>query len=152
MKSGNHGNEKYEISLKKNNVVIHSLEEYDAQNDINQVINLNKAIGNEDFSNNNILRIYRIGRKYGDKSRPLKVELDSHVTKLNIMRNACQLKHSGHYGHISIQHDLTKIQTIEFKKVKQESRRLEEGDQIGNCKYRVRGPPGRWEIVKLPKN
>ena len=110
----NNVDEKYEISRKKNNIVIQGLEEQGIENDTIHVINLNKAIGNDDFGRYNILRIGRIGEERGGKNRPLKVELDSYVTKLDVMRNANKLQFSDQYWNISIQHDLTRKQTIIF--------------------------------------
>ena len=68
------------------------------------------------------------------------------------MRNAHQLQFNKHYNKLSIQHDLTKKQSNKFTWMKEESRRAEEQDTSHRFKYRVRGPPGKWEIVKLPKN
>ena len=68
------------------------------------------------------------------------------------MRNACQLQFSRQYNTLSIQHDLTKKQTEEFRKFKEESKEAEKQDASSRYKYRVRGPPGKWEIVKLPRN
>ena len=67
----NNVDEKYEISRKKNNIVIQGLEEQGIENDTIHVINLNKAIGNDDFGRYNILRIGRIGEEIGGKNRPL---------------------------------------------------------------------------------
>ena len=144
--------EREEISNKKNNIVIHGLEELSEHDEINELININRIIGNFDFDKHSILRIGRLGRRYGDRSRPLKVELDCHVTKLNILRNAKLLEHNRQYGSISIQHDLTRKQTEELRLMKEESKEQERNDQSENCRYRVRGPPGQWKIVKLPKN
>ena len=148
----NNDDERYEISRKKNNIVIQGIEEQGYENDVSYVINLNKAIGNEHFDQHNILKIGRIGDERGGINRPLKVELDSYVTKLNVMRNATKLQFSGQFRQISIQHDLTRKQTIIYREIKQQSRELESRDESGNFKYRVRGPPGRWTVVKLPKN
>ena len=68
------------------------------------------------------------------------------------MRNANQLQFSEYYYKLSIQHDLTKKQSHEFRRIKEESRRAEEQDKSHRFKYRVRGPPGKWEIVQIPKN
>ena len=139
------------IRKKKNNIIIRGLPESNKENDVKAVINLNRAIGNEDFSNKNILNIIRLGEN-NEKERPLKVELDSFVTKLKIMRNAKYLLEKPEYNTISIQHDLTKMQMIEYKRLIQQSIEQEEKDREGNFKFRVRGPPGQWKIVKIPKN
>ena len=68
------------------------------------------------------------------------------------MRNAKELQHNRQYGHISIQHDLTKKQSDKYQELKAEAREVEEYDMTGQYRYRVRGPPGHWQIVSLPKN
>ena len=77
------------------------------------------------------------------------MELDSLITKLNIFRNAALQHHHRQHGNLSIQHDLTRKQTIELNNVKQEAWKNETYDTTGNYRYRVRGPPGRWRIVKI---
>ena len=99
-----------------------------------------------------MIRIGRIGESSERKSRPLKVELDSRVTKINMMRNAKHLQSSQSYYNVSIQHDLTKRQSYKLQQIKQEARYQERCNEEGTFKFRVRGPPGRWTIVKLPKN
>ena len=143
--------ERENIQNKKNNIIIRGLQESNIENDIKEVIKINRAIGNEDFNRNNISSIARLGDSNG-RDRPLKVELDSFVTKLKIMRNAKYLSEEPDYYDISIQHDLTKFQMIEYKRLVQRSVEDEANDKEGNFKYRVRGPPGQWSIVKYPKN
>ena len=145
-------NERDEIIKKMNNVIIHGLEEISTQNDIDEAVAINRAIGNHSFSQYNIIKIGRIGVISENKSRPLKIELDSRVSKINMMRNAKHLVSLQHYANISIQHDLTKRQVHELKKIKEEARYQEGCNAEGTFRYSVRGPPGRWTIVKLPKN
>ena len=137
---------------KKNNIVIHGLEEINELNDTAEVININNIIGNSNFHKHKIIRLGRIGVRNSEKPRPLKVELDSIVTKANIMRNANSLQNSSHYSNISIQHDLTKNQINELKHIKIQAIEVERNNPSDSHKYRVRGPPGFWKIVKLPKN
>ena len=132
--------------------MIHGLKEYSEKEDLDEIININKAIGNTEFTKYNIIRFGRIGNSYGDKARPLKVEFDSHISKLNVLRNANCLPYNQKYKNLSIQHDLTKKQQQQLNQLKQESRKIEENDTEGKHKYRVRGPPGKWTIVTFPKN
>ena len=143
--------ERKEISTKKCNIILYGLEEStNPHQEIKEIVELNKALGNSEFTKYNIKRLGRIGDKHG--ARPLKIELDSHVTKLNIMRKTNLLPNIEKYKHLSIQHDLTKRQHHQLCQLKEESRNLETNDTRGNVKYRVRGPPGKWEIVTFPKN
>ena len=141
-----------DVRMRMNNVIIQSLIECGEEADIQEVININKAIGNVHFTKYNIMKLGRIGDKVGDHPRPLKVELDSHTSKLNMMRNANQLQFSPHYYNLSIQHDLTRKQNEIFRGIKEESKRIEKEDKSGQFKYRVRGPPGKWRIIRFPKN
>lgn len=68
------------------------------------------------------------------------------------MRKAKVLQHSRNYGNISIQNDLTKKQMKIYYALKGEAREEERKDRTGKFRYRVRGPPDHWNIVKLPKN
>ena len=145
-------NEWKQISAKKNNIVIHGLEEQSEQKDLTDVIELNKALGNHRFTKNNIVKIGRIGEKTDTKQRPLKIELENRITKINIFRNAKLLPSIEKFKNLSIQHDLTRKQYHQVRQMKDEARRIEEIDAESNMKYRVRGPPGRWEIVAIPKN
>ena len=68
------------------------------------------------------------------------------------MRNLRNLQNNPKYYGISLNHDLTKNQLIEYKNLINESKEKEEEDEEGEYIYRVRGPPGQWEIVRYPKN
>ena len=144
--------EREEISKRKNNIVIQSLYENGEKGDIEAIVEINRSIGNQSFSKYDILKIGRIGEKRNGYPRPLKVELKSQITKINIMRNANHLQSNEKYKALSIQHDLTRNQANKFRLLKEESKRVEEENKDGNWRYRVRGPPGRWQIVKIPKN
>ena len=112
---------------------------------------INKKISNKNFDRRNIMKIERIGENF-ENGRPLKVEFDSSLTKLRIMRNLYLLQYDERYDRISIQHDLTRNQMKEYKELIEKSVEEEQRDRSGRFKYRVRGPPGKWEIVKIQKN
>ena len=154
VRSGYHNNNKEieMINLKKNNVIIRGIQERNKESDIKFVVDMNKlGIGNYDFDRHNIVDVERLGENY-EKGRPLKVEFDSYITKVQMMRNLYLLKEDERYKGINIQHDLTKTQVIEYTKLIQQSIETEQKDRSGKYKYRVRGPPGKWEIVKIQKN
>ena len=139
------------IQKKKNNIIIRGLEEKGEGNDYKEVLQLNYEIGNRDFNRKSIINITRLGEYHG-KPRPLKVEFDSYITKIQIMRNLRNLQDNPKYYGISLNHDLTKSQLIEYKNLINESKEKEEDDEEGEHIYRVRGPPGQWKIVRYPKN
>ena len=115
------------------------------------IIKMNHVMGNDNFNHRNIKGIERIGENY-ERGRPLKVELDSYMTKIQIMRNLHYLQEDRNFRNIKIQHDLTKSQMYEYRNLIQESIEQEQNDPTGRYKYRVRGPPGQWEIVRYTKN
>ena len=86
-----------------------------------------------------------------NKPRPLKIILDSQVTKIQVMRNAKNLQYFREYDQISIQHDFTAKQMKQYREMVEQSIKLEEKYQ-GRYTFRVRGPPGKWEIQQFPKN
>ena len=137
------------IEMKKKNIIIRGIEEQSPENDIQIVVELNRAMGNNDFNQSNIVRAERIGENY-ERGRPLKIELDSYTTKIQIMRNVHYLQETRKFRNVKIQHDLTKAQMAEYRQLIQESIEQERNDPTG--KYRVRGPPGQWDIVRYQKN
>ena len=74
------------------------------------------------------------------------------MTKVQFLRNLPYLKENNEYQNIHIQHDLTKTQMLNYQKMIQESMEKERNEPTGRYIYRVRGPPGQWEIVKMQKN
>ena len=143
--------EKEKIELKKCNIIVRGIEEQSHENDIKMIIKMNHVMGNDNFNHRNIKGIERIGENY-ERGRPLKVELDSYMTKIQIMRNLHYLQEDRNFRNIKIQHDLTKSQMYEYRNLIQESIEQEQNDPTGRYKYRVRGPPGQWEIVRYTKN
>ena len=142
--------EQQNIKRKKNNIIVKGLEENGYEGDLKEIININRAIGNSDFNRNNILKVERIG-EYQNQPRPLKVVLDTSITKIQIMRNAKNLRNCQDYGNISIQHDLTVKQMIYYKELVAKSIEME-NKYKDQYIFRVRGPPGQWEIKHFPKN
>ena len=147
----NFDKERKSIEMKKNNIIIRGIPERSKERDIEAIIDINKKIGNKNFDRRNIMKIERIGENF-ENGRPLKVEFDSSLTKLRIMRNLYLLQYDERYDRISIQHDLTRNQMKEYKELIEKSVEEEQRDRSGRFKYRVRGPPGKWEIVKIQKN
>ena len=113
-------------------------------------MNLCKYLGDEDFTENNIEKMFRLGKRTGN-TRPLKVCLDEMTTKYKIIRNTSLLRESEEFSRISIQHDLTPEQRDEVRELVQLAKKKETDDTSGNFIYRVRGPPGRKFIKKLRK-
>lgn len=142
---------------RKRSVIIHHLEESNeedtgvrVEHDTNKVIEICKYLGNHEFSEYSVEKIFRLGKRERGKERPLKVCLDGNVTKFKIIRNTHKLKDSEYDG-VSIQHDLTKDQRKELREMIDLAKRKEDEDPTGNYIYKVRGPPGRKHIKRFRK-
>ena len=143
---------------RKRCIIIHHLEESEdddvgerIQHDTDETIDICKYLGNDEFGEHNIDKLFRLGTRERGKTRPLKVCLDTMITKYKVIRNTSKFKDSEEYKAISIQHDLTKEQREEIKALVELSKKKEEEDISGNYIYRVRGPPGRKYILKMRK-
>ena len=109
--------ETQEEELRKNNLVVYGIKEIkendkDKRNkhDKEEIIKISKFLGLEEFSEYNILRIFRMGTYVEGTARPVLVELDSAITKYKIMRNTFKLKDVKEFEGWSLQHDMTKDQ------------------------------------------
>ena len=142
---------------RKRSIIIHNLEESTQDNvgariehDTKEVVEMCKYLGNHEFNEYSMEKIFRLGRKQAGKDRPLKVCLNNNITKFKIIRNTHKLKDSDYDG-ISIQHDLSSEQRKELSDLVKIAKQKEEQDPTGNYVYRVRGPPGRKHLVRIRK-
>lgn len=109
---------------------------------------LSHEILDVNVTDNDISRIVRLGAKRDDGSaRPLLVSFTSADVKRQVMRNAFHLK--GNVNKIGINHDMSQEDRSLNKKLLQEARELNNGEDSGEFIYRVRGPPGSRKVVKL---
>ena len=67
------------------------------------------------------------------------------------MRNTYKLKDSDDFKGWSLQHDMTKKQRENVKKLVAEAKKKEEEDESGEYIYRVRGPPHKKYIKRIKK-
>ena len=100
------------------------------------------------------MEIRRIGKLSEDTSnhpRPVLIKFPKTDNKRSILRNVHQLKNNDKFGNIKIDHDKTKQEREESKKLFEEAKRQEAADQSGEYIYRVRGPPWERKIRKIRK-
>lgn len=88
---------------KKNNLIIHGMEESDNENTIDLVKNLINNTLNIPLTIPEINNTYRLGFKSSDKSRPIILQLVSYIKKTEIYSKVQNLKNTGVY----IRDDLT---------------------------------------------
>ena len=140
-----------------NNMIIFKLPEPEtnlkaerAKLDKTAVIGICSAVDVEDIEEENIVSTVRLGKKKEDgTARPLLVRLDSSDTKKNLFTNLGKLKENETYKDVSVNHDLTKKQREEYKKLVAEALKKEGEAPSENIRYRVRGPPWAWHIRKV---
>ena len=150
-------NEAREEEKRKNNLVVYGVKEAEEEedregrikHDKDEIIRLSKDLGLEDFTEYNIMRILRMGTYDAANKRPILVELDSPLTKYKIMRNTYKLKDNTEFQGWSLQHDMTKQQRENVRKLVEEAKQKEASDESGEYIYRVRGPPHKKYIKKI---
>ena len=141
------------IKKKRKNLIILGVPEMNSNRDaLKKFIEMNDFLGNHRLEKWDIKSIGRIGDRSEDKPRPLKIELKHFSDKLDIMRKLYRLKNCRKYEGIIIQHDLTPNQLKHYAEMKNEAKRLESQHLTSNSYFRVRGPPGKWKIIQIPKN
>ena len=149
----------HEEEKRKNNLVVYGVKESEdtdkdnrKKHDKDEIIKISKFLGLDDFTEYNIVRILRMGTYAEGTMRPLLVELDSAVTKYKIMRNTYKLKDVDDYKGWSLQHDMTKEQRENVRKLVEEAKRKTAADESGEYIYRVRGPPHKKFIKRIKKD
>ena len=68
------------------------------------------------------------------------------------MRNIYKLKDVDEYKGWSLQHDMTKEQRENVRKLVEEAKRKTAADESGEYIYRVRGPPHKKFIKRIKKD
>ena len=145
-------NEKEQIEKKRKNIIIQGMPEMNSNRTaLKEFQKLYGFITDSKLDKWDIRKIGRIGDPTEGKPRPLKIELYSMTQKIDFMRNLHHLKNY-RIENLVIQHDLTSTQLKHLSEMKQEARRLESLSDNEDFYFRVRGSPGRWKIVRMPKN
>ena len=151
-------NETRDEEKRKNNLVVYGVKEAEEEDregkikhDKDEIIRISNRLGLQDFTEYNIMRIFRMGTYDAANTRPILVELDSAVTKYKIMRNTYKLKDIEEFQGWSLQHDMTKQQRENVRNLVEEAKQKEANDETGEYIYRVRGPPHKKYIKKIKK-
>jgi len=144
---------------RRNNIIMYKVPESDAllAGDRNLedkrfceqlLFSLNVGVADED-----IRKVFRLGRRGTDVpgSRPVLIQLGNHTVKSLIMENLYKLKSLPEkFKKVIVAHDMTKKERGECKALV-ESAKFKNENESGEWVYRVRGPPGRMEIVQFRK-
>ena len=95
-----------------------------------------------------IIRISRIGKpKPTGDHRPMLVAFEALESKIELFKNLSKLKDSP-YDSVRINHDLTKAQRAENKRLIEQAQR-QERESGGKTMYRVRGPPWNRQVKMI---
>ena len=141
---------------RRRNIIVYRVPESTAttadnrkQEDFTLAMKLMEFIIAEDFEQQEITKVIRLGRKQEGHNRPLMIQLHSAMTKNYIMQNTWKLKEApSNLKGLIVCHDLTIKEREECKKLVEEAKTRETDDLTGEWIYRVRGTPGKWRIVK----
>ncbi len=147
-----------EQESRKCNIILHNVQEKQSENpeerakhDREQLKELGKVC-KENIKKEDLVNIKRLGKVNPNKPRPLLVEFKDEEKKRALMNNLVNLsKAPESLKRISVQHDLTKKQREEEKKLREHGRKMETEDESGEFNYRIRGPPWARRIVKMKK-
>jgi len=156
--------EEQDKESRRNNIVLYRVPETDDETVTDRVSADKKFCEqlfnklNVGFDPEDIRKIFRLGRRVEDdrsqrerSPRPILVELGSYAIKNLIMHSLFKLKSmENRFKSIIISHDMTKSER-EHCKVMVEEAKEKSRNETGDFIYRVRGPPGRMQIVRLRK-
>ena len=117
-----------------------------------ELVNYLKDDDEEEFIEDHFDNIQRLGSYDQDRSRPLLVEFTSYEEKKNIFNKLYKLKNApSHMKEVSVCHDMTRSQR-EADKVLVERAKSLQAQCSENYIFRVRGPPWKRFIKKIPVN
>ena len=141
--------EKEEIVEREKNIILFRFEEGGTK-DKSSVMKVLRHLSNN-ISDEDVLKITRLGRKVEGVIRPLLIKFKDINNKILVMKGRAKIKTlDNNFINIGLEDDLTRIQRDERKKLVEESRDRESNDKNGFL-YRVRGMMGKWKIVRFQK-
>jgi len=141
-------NDVNEMKERENNLIMFHLVE--GSSDRANVLKILKHLS-DDIVDTDIVKIIRLGKSKDNHVRPLLLRFSNIKSKDSIMKNVFKIKSlDENFNHIGISHDLTIEQRKELKTLVDEAKSLEVSNKDGFL-FRVRGPVGKWKIVKFPQ-
>lgn len=141
-----------ERSLRKNNIVIYNVPENESNSrlkDRDFVLNMMKEISGKDMKDN-INELFRMGKRTEEATnpRPLLIKFNSFIDKNLIMENCSKLRRNEAYKSIMINHDLSKEDREEIRKlISEKKKEIALKEDINKWGLRVKGQPGEFYIV-----
>jgi len=149
--------EQIDKESRRNNIILYKVPESDKsraedrnKDDVAfslQLFNNSMQLG---ISDEDLIQVFRLGRRDDDVPRPLMIHLASYTCKNLIMESLYKLKHADmKFKRIIVAHDMTRTERDECKKLVAEAKSLSEQDNSGEYLYRVRGKPGQMRVIKI---
>ena len=106
---------------------------------------------NVGFDKDDIRRVQRHGRRNENSPRPVLVQFGNRYIKNLIIESLYKIKSMNtRFCNITVAHDLTRKQRKECKALVEEAK-AKTDQETGDFIYRVRGPPGLLQVVRLRK-
>ena len=158
-KMENRAEEEKSRERKKNNIIIHRMEESKAKTEedkyrddkksIQSLINDVLKVPSEDKE---IKKVIRLGKIKEGGERPLLVEFREGTLKNQVIENLSNLRYAEEkHKRISVTHDMTIGEREQCKELVKQCKTKQLQDQSGEWIFKVRGPPGDMRIVKLKR-
>ena len=149
---------------RKKNIIIYRIPEKKTDNvserkasDTNFVKDMLDGVFNVNLEENDIEKMFRLGRWNEDKARPLLVAFKSCEMKDHIMANAKKLRQSvAKFQGISVANDLHPKERNEIKQLVDNAKlehlsNAEEGDDVENYKFLVVGHGAKRRAIKIKR-
>jgi len=141
---------------RRNNVILYKVNESDLRRaddrnkaDISFCLQLFNNCLNAGIDENDLVNVFRLGRREDNTSRPLMVQFASYTSKNQIMESLYRLKHAAQkYKNVIVAHDMTKLEQEKCRRLVEEAKAKEEEEDSAEYLYWVWGPPGGLKIVK----
>jgi len=155
--------EDQDVEVRKRNIIIHHVPEKKSDNveerkanDLVFVTDLLDAVFNIKLEQNDIDKMFRLGRWSADKARPLLVGFRDMNHKETIMTNLKNLKNPiEKFRRVGISPDLHPAEREEIRKMVNEAKQAHiasEEEDVGNFKFLVVGKGQRRKVIKIKRN
>lgn len=151
--------EEREREKRKNNIIIYRMEESKAtgpdtrrRDDLAFCHELVEGILEVDCGRDEIVNVFRLGKREVDYCRPVLVEFKKREIKNAVMESLAKLAEAeDRFKVLSVMHDMTKKEREDCKQLVAEARQQQNSDESGEFIYRVRGAPGEMKILRIRK-
>lgn len=144
---------KMETGKREKNVILYRIKEKEDKEEAkaHDQEMINKLLTVCKVDTENVVEFKRLGAKPDDanKDRPILVIFKELENKITLFKNVSNLADAEkEVKAISVNHDMSKDERKDLKKKVDEAKGKEKDDP--DHRYRVRGPPGNWRIVRMP--